>query len=167
MILGSRCPPTTGPTLVVALATATWLVGIATSSPPQLRARPCAHAVMIDDLLRCDEEAPRSVEDLCGPDHALAAREIDAGDRIDARALCDGDATALGRMATLDLRRLAVPIDVNHAPIDELRSLPGIGPVLAERIVAGRPFADADDLDRVRGIGPKTIARLKPRLLFQ
>jgi predicted flap endonuclease-1-like 5' DNA nuclease len=160
----SRCPSPLPPATLITLATVMWLVGIATSSTPQVHARPCARAVMIDDLLRCDEEAPQTIEDLCGPDHALAAREIDAGDRIESRRLCEGDATALARMSAIDLRRLAVAIDVNHAPIDELRSLPGIGPVLAERIVAGRPFADADDLDRVRGIGRKTIEKLRPRL---
>jgi competence protein ComEA len=70
-------------------------------------------------------------------------------------------------MSATDLRRLAVPIDVNHASRDELQSLPGIGPVLSERIVAGRPYESADDLDRVRGIGPATIERLRARLLVR
>lgn len=43
--------------------------------------------------------------------------------------------------------------------------LPGIGPVLARRIVEDRAlhgeFASIDDLDRVRGIGPRTIDRFR------
>lgn len=54
------------------------------------------------------------------------------------------------------------PIDVNAAPADELQRLPGVGPVMAGAIVAGRPFRSIADLDRVRGIGPKTLDKLRP-----
>jgi competence protein ComEA len=60
-------------------------------------------------------------------------------------------------------------VDVNKAEVPELIQLPGIGEVLAGRIVASRekdgPFADLDDLRRVRGIGPKTMEHLRPYLL--
>jgi len=55
-------------------------------------------------------------------------------------------------------------IDINTAEIDELQLLPSIGPKLAQRIFDDRtehgPFKSLKDLDRVTGIGPKTIARL-------
>jgi len=57
------------------------------------------------------------------------------------------------------------PVDLNHADTLVLRSLPGIGPALARRIVEARseaPFRIVDDLLRVRGIGPATLARLRP-----
>lgn len=48
-------------------------------------------------------------------------------------------------------------IDLNHADADELTALPGIGPVLAEAIVAYReengPFRTLEELMRVPGIG--------------
>jgi len=157
-------PPTTALALVLVAALATWLAQLATTDAPHVRAIACARAVLLDDRLRCDDEAPQTIADLCSPDHPDAHLSIAAGDRIDVARVCAGDSSGRGRMVTADLRALAVPIDVNHAPIDELRSLPGIGPVLAERIVAGRPYEGADDLDRVRGIGPKTLARLRPRL---
>jgi len=58
-------------------------------------------------------------------------------------------------------------VDVNSADWPELAQLPGIGEVLARRIVeertAGGPFRDLDDLqERVRGIGPATLERLRP-----
>jgi competence protein ComEA len=56
-------------------------------------------------------------------------------------------------------------LDVNAATADELQRLPGIGPVLAARIIAERerrPFASDDDLRRVSGIGPKTLEKLRP-----
>ncbi len=56
-------------------------------------------------------------------------------------------------------------VDVNRADESELDQLPGIGPVLAGRIVAERetngPFSSYLDLQRVRGIGPKTTEGLR------
>ena len=57
-------------------------------------------------------------------------------------------------------------VDVNAADAAELERLPGVGPALAKRIVEERerrgPFQSAEDLTRVRGIGPKTRERLEP-----
>ena len=66
-------------------------------------------------------------------------------------------------------------IDPNTAPWWELTALPRIGEVLARKIVAYREthqaahekspvFARAEDLQRVPGIGPKTVTRLRPHL---
>jgi competence protein ComEA len=57
------------------------------------------------------------------------------------------------------------PIDVNRASAEELQRLPGVGPVMAARIIADRqkkPFAAVEDLRRVSGIGPKTLEKLRP-----
>jgi competence ComEA-like helix-hairpin-helix protein len=55
-------------------------------------------------------------------------------------------------------------VDVNRASEDELRALPGIGGVLAARIVEARerdgPFASLDDLRRVRGLGRAKLEKL-------
>ena len=56
------------------------------------------------------------------------------------------------------------PIDPNTATVDEIMLLPGVGEVLAERIVEGRPYKTIEDLRRVPGIGPKTFAELKDSL---
>jgi competence ComEA-like helix-hairpin-helix protein len=56
-------------------------------------------------------------------------------------------------------------LDVNRADTLALQALPGVGPVLARRIVEARvesPFRSVDDLLRVRGIGPATLSRLRP-----
>ena len=58
------------------------------------------------------------------------------------------------------------PVDLNRAGLEELQTLPGIGPALAERILARRrerPFSSVDDLLDVRGIGPATLERLRAR----
>ena len=51
--------------------------------------------------------------------------------------------------------------DVNTASQGELETLPGIGPVLARRIIEGRPYRSTDDLTRVKGIGEKTLENVK------
>jgi competence ComEA-like helix-hairpin-helix protein len=60
--------------------------------------------------------------------------------------------------------------DVNSAPASELSLLPGIGYELANRIVENRetdgPFRSIEDLNRVHGIGPKTIAQIEPMIVF-
>lgn len=61
--------------------------------------------------------------------------------------------------------RAAGPVDVNVASADQLATLPRIGPTLATRIVEDRSahgrFATLDDLDRVPGVGPATVAELR------
>ena len=57
------------------------------------------------------------------------------------------------------------PVDLNNADAAALQTLPGIGPALADRILAHRrdngPFGSVDDLMAVSGIGPATFARLR------
>ena len=56
------------------------------------------------------------------------------------------------------------PIDLNSADTTALQTLPGVGPVTAEAIIAHRetqPFTSVEDLLLVQGIGPKTFDRLK------
>jgi DNA uptake protein ComE-like DNA-binding protein len=53
-------------------------------------------------------------------------------------------------------------IDINTATEKELRMIPGIGPVMAARIIAARPFRSADDLKKVNGIGDKKYAQIRP-----
>lgn len=57
----------------------------------------------------------------------------------------------------------AILLDLNSASVRELSLLPGIGPVLAHRIVQNRQrlgrFASVQSLQRVHGIGPKTVTR--------
>jgi prefoldin subunit 5 len=55
-------------------------------------------------------------------------------------------------------------VDPNTADEDTLARLPGVGPVMAQRILAARPFETLEDLKRVSGIGPVALARLQPHL---
>lgn len=58
------------------------------------------------------------------------------------------------------------PVDLNTATTEALISIPGIGKVMAERIVAWReehgPFRRVEDLMKVKGVGEKTFEKLRP-----
>lgn len=73
-----------------------------------------------------------------------------------------------GQAAAAALRSLGRPVDLNLATVEDLQTLPGVGPALAERILASRhvegPFCSVDALARVRGIGAKTLEALEPYL---
>lgn len=65
-------------------------------------------------------------------------------------------------------RKRTGPININRATAGELDSLPGIGPVLASRIIDYRktngPFLSVDDLQKVSGIGSAKFAQFKSKV---
>ncbi|WP_201292819.1 ComEA family DNA-binding protein, partial [Cellulomonas citrea] len=87
-----------------------------------------------------------------------------------ARELVDGEQVvvprpgevpaAIGASATGD----GALVDVNTATPAQLDELPGVGPVLAQRIVDGRPYRTVEDLDGVEGIGPSLLDKLRSKV---
>ncbi len=80
---------------------------------------------------------------------------------------------SIGLLASLEPTTAQRPfpkfvLDPNTAPPEALLALPKLGPAMVARIVEARevrPFRSLEDLDqRVRGIGPATIASLRPYL---
>ncbi len=68
-------------------------------------------------------------------------------------------------LAPLALGDESPKIDLNTATLSQLKGLPGIGPVIAERILELReksgPFKRIEDLMNIRGIGEKKFLKLK------
>jgi len=58
-------------------------------------------------------------------------------------------------------------IDLNRATGEELQSLKGIGPVLFKRIIAGRLYKTIDDLIKVKGVGKRTLEKLRSFLVVK
>ncbi|MBI2893506.1 MAG: helix-hairpin-helix domain-containing protein [Deltaproteobacteria bacterium] len=71
-----------------------------------------------------------------------------------------------GRMAAAARLTLGLRLDLDREDARGIAALPAIGPRLAERIVADRrahgPFGGLEGLLRVRGVGPRTIEKLRP-----
>ena len=63
-------------------------------------------------------------------------------------------------------KKVTFPVNINTASKKELDALPGIGEKLAQRIIdyrsANGPFQSVDDLIKVKGIGEKTLEKIKP-----
>ena len=65
----------------------------------------------------------------------------------------------------------AEKVDINHADIQELEKLKGVGPAIAKRIIDYRNahgrFTKPEDLINVRGIGPKTLEKMKDQIVIR
>ena len=57
-------------------------------------------------------------------------------------------------------------LDLNTASKEKLMFINGIGPVLAERIIAGRPYKTVDGLIKVKGIGSKKLEKIRPYVVI-
>jgi len=90
---------------------------------------------------------------------AVKERDLDSVNL--ARVLVDGEQIQVGGAAESG----DGGININSASASELEDLPGVGPVLAQRIVEWRttngPFASIDDLGQVSGIGAAVLEQVR------
>lgn len=112
---------------------------------------------------------PAVLDKAGGPaDAAQAKTALPSGSRVEVDR---SGSCRVGRMAGRRLLTLGLPINLNEAAAEDLEALPGVGPVLAERIIAYRrahgPFRRIDDLQEVSGFGPQTLEQLSPHLTLE
>lgn len=88
-----------------------------------------------------------------------------------ARILVDGEQVFVGKQKKSSSARTGSyrgVVYLNRASLSQFDSLPGIGPVIARRILDYRlqngPFVDIADLQKVEGIGAKTFEKIKGRI---
>jgi competence ComEA-like helix-hairpin-helix protein len=129
-----------------------------------------AHPELVERLERIDRESPPAVEaaaEAIAPRPAEPLKPSVSARRRPIERPADGTVSTRPskRSAPLDNEHKG-PLDLNEATLVDLTRLPGVGPVLARRIVdardaAGR-FAAVDDLATVRGLGRSKLERLRP-----
>ena len=71
---------------------------------------------------------------------------------------------------TRDNKQYSTTININTATIEELDTLPGVGPAIAKRIVEFRstqPFTKPEDIMLVKGIGKKKFAKMRERITVE
>mgnify|MGYP002641869940 CR=1 FL=1 len=138
--------------------------------PPPLPL-PCTHPVLVRQAGRLAAQCQATpqvplgqVLKLAGyPNCAPAAQSmIEAGSVVEPGEDCSATITLAPAPTRL---ALGLRLDLNRATEQDLSALPRIGPALARRIVADRsrrgPFASVEALNRVKGIGPAIVGRIR------
>jgi competence ComEA-like helix-hairpin-helix protein len=100
----------------------------------------------------------------CAEDLSKQGR-LFAGDALFVFSAGPGCAVTRGTMPAVQRWLFGLRLELNHATQADLEALPGVGPALAERILAARKeaaFQRVEELDRVKGIGPKMLDAIKP-----
>lgn len=67
----------------------------------------------------------------------------------------------------IESKQVVKLININTATQAELESLKGVGPVISQRIIKGRPYNDISDILKVNGIGPKKFAKMKDIIIVE
>lgn len=98
---------------------------------------------------------------------ALSGNSVAASDKKE--VITSTDTAKSVKAAKSAKKEIPHDVNINTADKDLLTQLPGIGPVTADIIIQYRKdngkFSSIDELTKVKGIGNKTLEKLKPYLL--
>lgn len=116
--------------------------------------------VEVENILRDLEIAAmlkrRGVWEISNPDLIVKYRALQRQEKEEMQML----------MSTAT-RLLDAPVNVNTADQQQLEEIPGVGPVTANRIIAGRPYTSLEELKEQPGIGDKVFERIAPYLSLE
>ena len=139
-----------------------------------------------DDSVRIVDESQTVVVHVVGKVAAPGVVELPAGSRVQDAIEAAGGATKDKALESVNLARVVVDgeqidvgasgdagggssrISLNSANAQQLQEIPGVGPVIAERIVEWRtkngPFHSVAELAEVSGIGPSMLERIEDQV---
>ena len=124
-------------------------------------------------LLLAYARAPRLSQVLADADlkvwSGMSDRRLTTSARITVNS--DESQVRIGPLSGTTAMALGQPLNVNQATMADLQLLPGVGPVTARGVVKARTegglFSSAEDLTRVKGLGPATARELRPLVAFE
>ncbi len=64
-------------------------------------------------------------------------------------------------------REGSLVVNINTATTEEINTLPDISPIQAMQIAANRPYDSLEELDRIPGIGPPQLEKLRPYIRLE
>jgi competence protein ComEA len=121
-------------------------------------------------MIQADLDGINLAERLADEAHVIISRRDDS-----TPSAIEQPASSVARSATVPLAGQsgptaskappASPVNINTATVEQLQTLPGIGPSTAARIIADReqngPFRTIDDLTRITGIKEGTMSKIR------
>lgn len=116
----------------------------------------CEAPVRMDRALTCANDPPRTPP---SAGEVACVGVVRGGERV----RCGPGGVERGYMPPDELAALDVQISLNDAPAEALESIRGVGPVLAGRLGAQRPFARVEDVRSVRGVGQQKYEAIAVR----
>lgn len=154
--------------LLTALLLAACLLGVAVHMAPRLLVAEAPFTVLQPPLTVSVQGEVKRPGSYSLPFGSRVADAVAAADGLTAAA---APALVASAAPLTDGQALVVPalmvaggsqerVSLNSSSPAELDTLPGVGPVIAARIVENRPYARLEDLLKVPGIGPRTFERL-------
>lgn len=120
---------------------------------------------------RVTQRQPASASDAPEPSRAHAERAPQVLARATPRPQAERTGASQPGPRRTSAKAPPAPIDLNRADLAQLEQLPGVGPATAQGILDYRNeiggFKSVDDLDGVKGIGPKKLDKIRPYALVR
>jgi len=153
---------------VVYLAFCLFVIGVLVRILPW--GLPTIESIQIEDSVQVPEKQPPAA--VVGPGAAVTGPEVADSVVLD-KIIADPEVEDKGksrRTQAKKKKKVELPLHINSASAEDLCALNGVGPKLADKIIAYRdangPFKSSKDLQKVPGIGPKKLESILPGVIF-